>query len=546
MDDRIFKKSMACGLIVVFVFCLFVSPKTSAQNSISKEEVVYGILNSDGTVKEVVVVNSFDVNSATQLVDYTSGYSSVTNLTNGEEITANGDTVKTTATEAGRFSYSGVLENTWLPWIVDVEYRLNGSETEPETLYNKSGKLEIIVNVAKNTAIEDDYFDTLAVQMTATFDANKTGGITGDKLTVSSGGGSRTASYIFMPGEGGTASLSLDIKDFAFSGIQFAAVPLSVDIEDSFDVSSIAGDLSSELLDLENGIHELSDGIDDISDGTRVMTDGMIKFNEGLKQARDGANLYYEGVAEFNTQTGLLLQAVQLTIDTTLLQAQPIVVAVNGALTLAGQPTLPALTESNYKTVLESLLNAQPGTVVGGIVGGMMAADPTLAANITQIIGMLDYNTGIKAYMYGAKELASGSLQITSSIPEMSKNFDLMTSGAASLLGGVELYQNGVNRMSDEVFGMGSQVEDEINETIETETESFTAEFVPKSFVSNKNKNVEALQFILKTESIEEGSLKTDTTNSDEADEGETVTQPSIMDRVRELIDLMFVEGQGV
>ncbi len=533
MNNRIFKKSIACWLIIVFVFCLFVSPKTFAQNTTSKEEVVYGILNPDGTVKQVVVVNSFDVKSATQLVDYTSGYSTVTNLTNGEVITDEGETVKTLATEAGRFSYSGVLENTGLPWLIDVEYRLNGSETGPETLYGKSGKLEMIVDVSKNSAIEDDYFDTLAVQMSATFDANKTGGITGDGITVSSGGGTRTVSFIFMPGEGGTVSLSLDINDFVFSGIQFAAVPLTVDIEDSFDVTSIAGDLSSELSDLENGIHDLSDGIDDISDGTRVMTDGMIKFNEGLKQARDGANLYYEGVVEFNSQTDLLLQAVELTIDTTLLQAQPIVDGVNVGLVGVGAPTLPNLTESNYKTVLTNALTFIPPTDPNY---------PATYAQVQQVIGLLDYNTGIKAYMNGAKELASGSLQITSSIPEMSRNFDLMTSGAASLLGGVELYQNGVNTMSNEVYGMGSRVETEINETIETETESFTAEFVPKSFVSNKNQNVEALQFILKTESIEEGSFETDETVNDGTNEQVVVDTPSIMDKVRELIDLMFVE----
>ncbi len=530
MNNSIFKRSIASCIIVVFVFCLFVSPKTFAQNTTSKEEVVYGILNPDGTVKEVVVVNSFDVKSATQLLDYTSGYSSVTNLTNGEEITVNGDTVETTATEAGRFSYSGVLENTWLPWLIDVEYRLNGSETGPETLHGKSGKLEMIVDVSKNSAIEDDYFDTLAVQMSATFDANKTDNITGDGITVSSGGGSRTVSYIFMPGEGGTISLSLDINEFVFSGLQFAAVPLSVDIEDSFDVSSIAGDLSSELLDLENGIHDLSDGIDDISDGTRVMTDGMIKFNEGLKQARDGANLYYEGVAEFNTQTGVLLQAVQLTIDSTLLQAQPIVDGINAGLSLAGQPTFPNLSESNYKATLQAV------SVM------ITPADPNYAT-VQQVMQLLDYNTGIKAYMHGAKELASGSLQITSSIPEMSKNFDLMTSGAASLLGGVELYQNGVNTMSNEVYGMGSRVENEINETIETETESFTADFVPKSFTSNKNQNVEALQFILKTASIEEGSFETNVTDKDQENEGDMTAKPSIMDKVRELIDLMFVEN---
>ncbi len=519
-------KSFVVLLVVMFLSSVVVAPMSIASSSIAKEEVVYGILNANGSVDEIIVVNSFDVLGKTKITDYTSGYETTTNLTNGEEIKASGDTVELVATQEGRFSYNGVLKNASLPWVIDVKYFYQDKEIQASELYGKSGKVGVAVSVSPESETPDGFFDTLAVQMSAAFSAEKVDNITGDGITVSSVGGSRTVSYVFMPNEGGNIYMTMDVEDFEFSGLQFVAVPLTFDIEETFDVSSISGELTTQLSDLEQGIHDLSDGIDDISDGTRVLTDGMIKFNEGLKQLRDGANLYFEGVKEFNSQTAALKVGNQQMIDGTIAQAQQIVDGVNLPLPPVAQ--FPPLTESNYKTVLTNVIT-------------MLSPDPANAATIAtiqQFIGSIEYNIGVRGYMAGVGEIMGSSLQITGGVGEMAINFDTMTSGAAGLLGGVELYQNGVNTMSNEVYGMGSEVETEINQTIEAETESFASEFVPKSFVSERNQNVEAIQFVLKTEGIEKPSSADDEATTPRATEQQE--DVGVVDKIRELFELMF------
>ena len=111
----------------------------------TKEEVVYGILNPDGSVENIYVVNSFEGGLIT---DY-GNYSEVSNMTTSEKLIQNGDTIKI-KTSADRFYYQGTPEAQVLPWDIVIKYKLDEKEIAASKLAGKDGALVITVSTKKN------------------------------------------------------------------------------------------------------------------------------------------------------------------------------------------------------------------------------------------------------------------------------------------------------------------------------------------------------------------------------------------------------------
>ncbi|WP_062047714.1 hypothetical protein [Bacillus sp. JCM 19034] len=89
-----------------------------------KDEVIYANLSASGSLKDLYVVNIFDVIEEGSFLDY-GYYEQVKNLTDLAELELSEDTVRFVATE-GKFYYQGYLQDQPLPWEVNVSYLLNG------------------------------------------------------------------------------------------------------------------------------------------------------------------------------------------------------------------------------------------------------------------------------------------------------------------------------------------------------------------------------------------------------------------------------------
>ena len=96
------------------------------------------ILEEDGTVSGVYVVNEYDLEKDTRITDY-GDYTEVTNLTTEDKIeeTADGYTVEG---KKGKFYYQGNLETKKLPWKIQISYYLNGEKINPKELAGEKRK----------------------------------------------------------------------------------------------------------------------------------------------------------------------------------------------------------------------------------------------------------------------------------------------------------------------------------------------------------------------------------------------------------------------
>lgn len=300
------KMARSLYLLMISIFCVFsfsppVFAKTNDEANIkAKNEVVYANLTAQGETENVYVVNSFDVIKAGKLIDYGS-YEAVKNLTNVTPIEQQGDKV-VTEVEAGTFYYQGDLSSAELPWKIEITYYLNGEEIAPEALQGQSGKVEIRIDISENKQSNPSFFANYMLQVTLPFAKERFTNITAEDATFTNVGKEQQVTFTTLPNEASTFSVSADVNDFAFSGIQIAGVPFTF-MFDEFDFSEMdeeMASLSDAIRTLHEGVGDLHAGVGDLNTGTQKLRQGSHEFHQGIRTVATSAQQLVAGSAEVN------------------------------------------------------------------------------------------------------------------------------------------------------------------------------------------------------------------------------------------------------
>ena len=143
-------------MAVILSASMTISPLAAeAVPNTPKEEVVYVNLNTDGSVKEINVVNIFDLDKDGQIVDY-GRYESLRNMTTTDKIEYSGDKVTVDA-KAGKLYYEGKLSQNVMPWDLSLHYYLDGKEYPAEEIAGEPepshpNKDKAMISAKKNAA----------------------------------------------------------------------------------------------------------------------------------------------------------------------------------------------------------------------------------------------------------------------------------------------------------------------------------------------------------------------------------------------------------
>lgn len=120
--------------------------------ALTKNETVYTILNSDGSVNKTTVNESIlNKKNVKEINDYTV-LDDIINLSSGSEYSKNGKNL-TWSLNDSNILYKGTTDKS-LPIGVKVTYKLNGEKKELKDILGKSGNVEIIIdytNLDKHT-----------------------------------------------------------------------------------------------------------------------------------------------------------------------------------------------------------------------------------------------------------------------------------------------------------------------------------------------------------------------------------------------------------
>jgi len=269
-------------------------------------------------------------------------------------------------------------------------------------------------------------------------------------------------------------------------------------------ISDAMGNGMTSDLDLD-ALGQLPDGLMQLADGLAQVSGGISQLKEGFVQAYDAldsaisqipapsiteeqlAGLY---AATDPSQYGVLEQlqknyAAAQTVRGTYQQVKAAFASVDG--------TLSAL--SGALDTMEDQLTGIAGQIGAGLSGlDSLSQLGELASGLAELSSNYQsFHKGLAAYTDGVKQLAGGYSDFNSGVSQFNSGVGELKDGAGEL-------SDGTGQLNEETSKLPDTVQEEIDKMME---EYLGTDFAMVSFTSEKNQNVDLVQFVLKCGGIE-------------------------------------------
>lgn len=261
----------------------------------------------------------------------------------------------------------------------------------------------------------------------------------------------------------------------------------SIDGEEEIDLSKLG--------EMTKGLSQISGGLRETAKGLTTLKDNYTKAYSALDQAMNDipSNDISEEDIEKLYNSGADEKTIKQLVDT---------------YTAARKAT------GTYNEVKQAF-DSVGGTLEGVVTSLQDMADniDTMAAKVSSSIESLDVSEGIAQLQEGLTALSnnyntfhSGLLEYTNGVSQLSGSYQDIHNGIGGLADGAEKLEDGVgelhtgtSKLHESTKDLPKQMTKEIDEMM---SEYDKSDFEAVSFVSAKNKNVNSVQFVLKTESI--------------------------------------------
>lgn len=259
--------------------------------------------------------------------------------------------------------------------------------------------------------------------------------------------------------------------------------------------SSQLAALKAQLEALKTQLEQLSSQTNQVSQlilllqGNNANIQGIEQYlttiNANIKELETGAAALKESYNQFDQAIGTLAD----TLEDLLYQVSALTAAIN---TLSSQ----------YETLDQGLNDYTDG------VSAIVAGCKQVSAGAEELVyGSSELTNGSSALYNGTAELLTGISEFYQATGTLKDGTGQLDEGVAELLAGISaLYdgsgelKDGTSQMRDETSGMDTEISDKIDELLATISGDNTD---ITSFVSDKNTNVEAVQFVIQTAAIE-------------------------------------------
>ncbi len=337
--------------LLVIVAIIPISAFAADENT-PKEEVVYINLNSDGSVKDIYVVNIFELDSDGKVIDY-GEYESVRNMTATDEIGYSQNKITVDA-KAGKLYYEGKLKTNVIPWNISIRYYMDGTEYSADEIAGKSGQLKMTLKVTKNEECEGNFFEGYALQTSLSFNTEKCKDIKTENATVANVGKNKQLSYTILPGKGADIEITATVKDFALSGISLNGVRLKLNIEIGEDkIDSMIGQVIGSIGNLDSdSIMQLVNGADQLHDATTTLKDNVGALHSGVGSLTNGMGTLDDGLEILDGKSDEVMNGAYSVFKALCQIAQN---SLNESLSANGMATV-SLTPENYQKVIADVL----------------------------------------------------------------------------------------------------------------------------------------------------------------------------------------------
>lgn len=353
------KRIIAVLVAALLLIVMMPLSALAASENTPKEEVVYINLNSDGSVREIVVVNIFNLTKDGQIIDY-GRYESVRNMTTTDKINYSGETVTIDA-KAGKLYYEGRLNSNVMPWNISIHYYMDGVEYKASEIAGMSGDLKITIKITENTDCVGNFFEGYALQASVTLDSGKCSDIKAEGATVANVGKNKQLTFTVLPNKGADIEITAKAKDFEMSAIAINGVKLNLGIEiDDTEIQNKINEIIGAVKELDDGAKELNDGAEGLYNGTSTLKDKVGELYDGVGALKGGASELSSGLAAIASKNQELVDGAYSAFKGLCTASETI---LNAQLTQNGLQKV-TLTPETYAEVLTALLAAMDADTV--------------------------------------------------------------------------------------------------------------------------------------------------------------------------------------
>lgn len=484
-------KKTILPLLLAFLL-VFPQPALAA---VEKNETVYCLLDNNGTVKEVQVVNwAYGAPEGDSWTDY-GNYSEVKNSTSSSKPKIEGNRLiwPATAFQQDGLFYQGSTDQE-LPFKVSIDYTLDGKPIKPEQLAGKKGKVKITIHLENLTrqqtklsykdyqgitlSTEKTLYTPFVFQVSTSLSAGKWKNIKSPGATQVVVGDEIQLGWMVFPFPTADITLEMSGDEIELEPFEIVALP-SLSALSELDLSklNIKGKLSplfTGLVQLESSLGELSSAARKIGENQKKIADGCSQLSTGLQQLEDGVKTSCDGSGELAAGLEQLSSEHQKLAESSSLLKQQIV------------PLLKQI----------KLLSPDNEQQIDLMIKGIEGLNDGIAQEKEYLNQLSAAASGLNS---GLAELNKGIQSLSQQTPAISSGLNELAKGQEQLADGIAAAADGVATMRNEAGGQYNELMSSLAAIDELEVLADNY----KSFMDNTNNQNSKVQFLLRTEGIQ-------------------------------------------
>lgn len=496
-------KQVSVIIVFVIIFLMFAGvyangPRLDAtlkSSSYLKDETIYINLGSTGSVDFVTAVNRIELTGPGAYEDFGS-YTEIMNLTDQTPLSVDNDMISWNYSGFARsFYYQGTLLDPRLPYEFEITYALDGVIMPGEKIAGKSGFIQITLNTRPDHSADAYFIKNYMLQIQTSIDLELAYDISSpDALSVITGRSAVLSRTVF-PGRSSSFDISFWTDSFVFDGFVISCIPLSASLLSDFDIQSISdgfGQLETAGGMITAGTIELKSGLENVSKATADLSSGLIEVGTAAKSFKTGLDSYFSSI---EAVSGKALQ-----IATALKDLEKGAHDLKDTFLIIRELTDP---------IFDKLLSGEQDQSTQAVSAAKKA--------------MSDYQTGLDGFVEGLSRLASGMdsfaaglKTLDASSPKLLDSLGMIVAGMGSVSEGLSMTAAGLVSLPNELDVLIDSQE-QLTKGIGDAKDSISkiipeaAAGSPVSFISEKNKNVNSVQFVYSSKRIEPVAEKSET-----------------------------------
>ena len=481
------------------------------------EEVIYGRLDNYGRARSAYAVVTLTVDEPGTVTHYGS-YTAVENLTDTSPINYSNGVVTLEAEDSGRYYYQGTLRRALMPWDIEISYKLDGEEIDPDDLSGASGELEVDIHTATNSGFDTYFTDNYMLQISVTLDSSLCEDISARNGTVANAGSDKQITFVVLPGGEGDVGFSAKVHDFSMAGFTIAGVPYSVsgmmgDTEELDTITDGLDQLSGAVSQLASGADALAEGAGALGDNSATLTEASDQIASALNEISSGLQGFdidsmmpdmsmFDQLTSGLTQIAVGMEQIADTIDSMAGQSGTDT-DIKSIMALFGTLKKQIGENSGAQETLGELQQKLMGMMGGGSTGGVEALSGAIRQLVNAQMTIVNQvasatSGGIDIDTSAITELQNGMAQLASSYADFNEGLKAYTDGVNQISEGMDTYSSGVWALNSQTSQI-PEIMDAFLGTGESEEEEETG---PVSFLDERNEDTASVQFVLSTEGI--------------------------------------------